>query len=127
MTADIIHDEMLSDIPAMRLALGRHYKWCYHVTPLRNVSSIRARGLEPRADMAPPAVVVEYLGETAKNIICLNPLGTDIVVMSEVGQSEVLTSDRSDLALALALPNHSGYCPLHWTTIVPLGWRSRTS
>jgi len=74
-----VHDEMLSDMPAMRMALGGHFKWYYHVTPLRNVQSIRAQGLLPRPDKAPSEVVVKYVGRSASEIICLNPLGADVV------------------------------------------------
>jgi hypothetical protein len=74
-----IHDEMLSDMPAMRMALGRHFKWYYHITPLTNVPSIRAQGLLPRPDKAASEVVVKYIGPSASKIICLNPLGANVV------------------------------------------------
>ena len=79
MAENSIHDEMLSDMPAMRLTLGRHFKWYYHVTPIKNIASIRMQGLQPKPDMAAPEVVVKYAGQKASEIICLNPLGADAV------------------------------------------------
>jgi hypothetical protein len=78
MTASI-HDEMLGDMPAMRMALGLHFKWYYHVTPIRNVASIRAQGLLPKRDKAALYIVMKYVGPSASNIVCLNPLGADSV------------------------------------------------
>lgn len=74
-----IHDELLGDMPTMRRAIALRYKWYYHLTPSNNASGIRSRGLLPNRDKAPPPSVVKYLGDSAGSIICLNPLGTDIV------------------------------------------------
>lgn len=47
-----IDKQMLTEMPAMRTALVQHFTWYYHVTPLRNVASIRVGGLRPRRDKA---------------------------------------------------------------------------
>lgn len=79
MPEDTIHDQILSDMPAMRMALGHQFQWYYHVTPLKNIASIRTEGLLPKRDKAAPDLVAKYVGETASDIICLNPLGADVV------------------------------------------------
>src|ERR1700687_4080779 len=110
MSADTIHDQMMGDMPAMRLALGRHFKWYYHVSPVGNISSIRERGLLPKADMTAPEVVAKYIGRTAAAIICLNPLGADRTPPAvQEGQFACLAICREALPLRIGLDwSHAG-------------------
>lgn len=75
----IIHQQLLGAMPEMRRALGRHFKWFYHVTPLKNVESIRDTELRPGSDKAAPDLVKSVIGRDASKIICVNPLGADTV------------------------------------------------
>jgi len=74
-----IHDETLGNMHSMRRAIALRYKWYYHVTPVGNVDSIRAKGIISNRDKKPPPQVVKHLGQASGHIVCLNPLGTDCV------------------------------------------------
>lgn len=77
-TADI-HDEMLTDLPAMRLALGQRFYWFCHVTLLGSADRIRQDGLIPKDDSTSPEVVTRHLGDLARNRICFSPFGAKSV------------------------------------------------
>ena len=92
------------------MALGLHFKWYYHVTPVKNIPSIRESGLLPKADMVAPEVVVKYLGRTASEIICLNPLGADSTPPAvQEGPFACLAICREALPLRIGLDwSHGG-------------------
>jgi len=69
------HLELLNDMSGVRAAVINRYPWLVHVTPAGNLPNIRANGLRPRFDAAPPQEVVTLLGVAGGNIICLHPLG----------------------------------------------------
>jgi hypothetical protein len=99
-----IHDEMLGDMPAMRMAIGLHFKWYYHVTPMRNVAPIRKEGLLPKRDKTAPDIVKKYAGSSASNLICLNPLGADVVPPTvQVGPFACLAIVNEALPMRLSL------------------------
>jgi hypothetical protein len=99
-----IHEEMLVGMPAMRMALGRHFKWYYHLTPKVNLPSIRRTGLEPKGDSAPPHPVVKHVGVSAIKRVCLNPLGADTVpAVVQPGPFVCLAVVNEDLPFRLSL------------------------
>jgi hypothetical protein len=105
-----IHNELLGDMLATRRAIALRYKWYYHLTPSDNASSIRDRGLLTGRDAPPPQSVVDYLGHPAGSIICLNPLGTDVVPRSvQQGPFVCLALSNETLPPRLSLDwSHSG-------------------
>lgn len=99
-----INETILAHPVEMRRALGLRYRWFCHVTPLKNVTAIRRRGLEPRSDSAPPDIVRRYMGPNAANIICLCPLGADDVGPPvQDGTRVCLAIERDALPMRLGL------------------------
>jgi hypothetical protein len=74
-----IHDEILSNMSIIRQAIAFRYKWYYHVTPSKNAENIRNKGLLTNRDKTPPTIIVDYIKPMAHEVICLSPLGADIV------------------------------------------------
>jgi hypothetical protein len=79
MANQTIHDEFFADMLGMRRALGLRFRWYYHVSPIGNADSIRQNGLVANVDKEAPSEVKKHLGNTCSKIICLNPLGSDVV------------------------------------------------
>ncbi|MBZ9940151.1 hypothetical protein LB533_03430 [Mesorhizobium sp. BR1-1-13] len=78
MGSDILQ-ETVDNPQAMRTAIGSRFKWYYHLTPIGNADDIRAQGLLPHSDANAPQQVLDAFGAHARKIVCVNPLGTDIV------------------------------------------------
>jgi hypothetical protein len=73
-----INDELLTPtgMASARAALVGAYRWYLHQSASKNFCSIRATGLEPRRDAAPPETVINRLGSGAGAILCFHPIGS---------------------------------------------------
>jgi hypothetical protein len=74
----VSHEDLLGDFGRFRALTLRRYEWFIHVTSHLNVDAVIASGLIPHSDAMAPDEVVSMLGNDARNILCLHPLGAKI-------------------------------------------------
>lgn len=76
-TVVFTHADILNDMLGVRAAIGRTFRWFIHVTPEKNLASIRQHGLTPRLLVSAPKDVGQYFGTDNVPILCLHPLGAE--------------------------------------------------
>ena len=73
-----IHEDLLTNMPTMRAAISRRFRWYIHVTEFASIGSIRSHGLQTQKDSGAPSEVQAHVGATADFRLCFNPAGADL-------------------------------------------------
>jgi hypothetical protein len=103
----VTHVELLRDMVTVRRAFVARFKYFIHVTPADNFDAIRAHGLKPCFDSQPPPEVLQELGDDARNILCLHPLGAKLRPTG--------TKEPPLISLAVAAEHIPGRLGLDWS------------
>ncbi len=108
----VTHEELLQDFSRVRALVLQRYEWFIHVTSHLKYEAIVANGLLPHSDAPPPDEVVSILGEGARNILCLHPLGA---VLHPAG-----LSDPPLVSFAVKGENMPRRLGLDWSYVWPM-------
>jgi hypothetical protein len=82
MTTPEIAVVLFDDMNIVRSAVVSAYEWFTHDTALKHLPLIRKHGLLPHLVNGAPDAVIERLGCAGRHIVCVHPVGADLIPQS---------------------------------------------